>query len=200
MKGRSYPFKGIIAYPPTGVKARFTIFWFLLSFRYFGRKCEVYVWIVYAVILYVYSFLCWCVGAVLRSPLRPSAERWDTSPAGGGKCTGVNRGKVCGKAKQKKLHLTTKFPSVHRRALGSPRGGAGAKRLRGQQKKRPFPDALHTCIIFAKMNIPAACKKTAVPAGTAAAACRRARSVFGFTRGSRSRCRGPRSSWRRRSS
>src|SRR5699024_8324603 len=39
-----------------GVKARFTIFWFLLSFRYFGWKCEVYVWIVYAAILYIYSF------------------------------------------------------------------------------------------------------------------------------------------------
>src|SRR5699024_2707347 len=42
--------------PPPGVKARFTIFWFLLSFRYFGWKCEVYVWIVYAAILYIYSF------------------------------------------------------------------------------------------------------------------------------------------------
>ena len=63
-----------------------------------------YVWIVYAVILYIHSFSCWCVGSVLRSPLRPSAKRWDTSSAGGGKCTGVNRGKVCGKAKlQKRL-------------------------------------------------------------------------------------------------
>ena len=65
MKGRSFPFKGIIAYPP-GVKARFTIFWFLLSFRYFVWKCEVYVWIVYAVILYVYSF--WFAGLGAGAP------------------------------------------------------------------------------------------------------------------------------------
>ena len=65
MKGRSFPFKGIIAYPP-GVKARFTIFWFLLSFRYFGWKCEVYVWIVYAVILYIYSF--WFAGLGAGAP------------------------------------------------------------------------------------------------------------------------------------
>src|SRR5699024_5957068 len=48
--------------PPPGVKARFTIFWFLLSFRYFGWKCEVYVWLVYAVILYIHSFLVRRVG------------------------------------------------------------------------------------------------------------------------------------------
>ncbi len=28
-----------------------------------------------------------------------------------------------------------------------------SKRLRGQQKKRPFPDALCVCIIFVKMNL-----------------------------------------------
>ena len=140
MKGRSFPFKGIIAYPP-GVKARFTIFWFLLSFRYFGRKCEVYVWIVYAVILYIHSFSCWCVGSVLRSPLRPSAKRWDTSPAGGGKCTGVNRGKVCGKVKPQK-RLSYHKVSLYLRACtwlplrGSwreaPERGA-KKRLRGRR-------------------------------------------------------------------
>src|SRR5699024_10618223 len=31
-------------------------------FRYFGWKCEVYVWIVYAVILYIHSFLVRRVG------------------------------------------------------------------------------------------------------------------------------------------
>src|SRR5699024_10254229 len=48
--------------PPPGVKARFTIFWFLLSFRYFGWKCEVYVLLVYAAILYIHSFLVRRVG------------------------------------------------------------------------------------------------------------------------------------------
>ena len=43
------------------------------------------------------------------SPLRHSAKRCATSPAGGGKCTCVSFGKVCGKAKLKKLRLTTKF-------------------------------------------------------------------------------------------
>src|SRR5699024_4336341 len=52
--------------PPPGVKARFTIFSFLLSFRYFGWKCEVYVWIVYAVILYIYSF--WFAGLGAGAP------------------------------------------------------------------------------------------------------------------------------------
>src|SRR5699024_9646662 len=51
---------------PPGVKARFTIFWFLLSFRYFGWKHEVYVWIVYAVILYIYSF--WFAGLGAGAP------------------------------------------------------------------------------------------------------------------------------------
>ena len=40
----------------------------------------------------------------------------------------------------KKVRLTTKFPSTHGRALGSPSGRAGAKRLRGEQKARlPSP-------------------------------------------------------------
>ena len=75
-------------------------------------------------------------GAAPGSPLRHSAKRCATSPAGGAKCTCVNRGKVCGKAKPKKLRLTTKFSSVHGRALGSPSGRAGAKRLRGEPPTR----------------------------------------------------------------
>ena len=51
---------------PPGVKARFTIFWFLLSFRYFGKKYEVYVWIIYAAILYIYSF--WFAGLGAGAP------------------------------------------------------------------------------------------------------------------------------------
>src|SRR5699024_11717404 len=97
LKGRSFPFKGIIAYPP-GVKARFTIFWFLLSFLQFAPKAREYIFDFMLYFMYVYAFLYFA----LRSPLRPSAKRWDTSPAGGGKCTGVNRGKVCGKAKPQK--------------------------------------------------------------------------------------------------
>ena len=69
------------------------------------------------------------------SPLSHAALRHDSSPAGGAKCTCVNRSKVCGKAKPKKLRLTTKFASVHGRALGSPSGRAGAERLRGEKKK-----------------------------------------------------------------
>ena len=76
-------------------------------------------------------------GAAPGSPLRHSAKRCATSPAGGAKCTCVNRGKVCGKEKPKKLRLTTKFSSVHGRKLGSPSGRAGAKRLRGEQKGAP---------------------------------------------------------------
>src|SRR5699024_4894477 len=150
---------------------------------------------------FVYSFfLCWCVGAVLRSPLRPSAKRWDTSPAGGGKCTGVNRGKVCSKEKPQKCLSYHKVSLYLRACTWLPLWGSWREAPERAANTRPFPDALHTCIIFVQMNISAARKKTAVPAGTAAAACRGARSVFGFTRGSRSRCRGPRSSWRRRSS
>ena len=63
------------------------------------------------------------------SPLRHSARRCDTSPAGGGKRTCVSFGKVCGKAKLKKLRLTTKFLSVHGRALGSPSGGTNSDRV-----------------------------------------------------------------------
>ena len=74
------------------------------------------------------------------SPLSHAAKRHDSSPAGGAKCTCVNHGKVCGKAKPQKVRFTTKFASVHGRALGSPSGRAGAKRLRGEQKARlPSP-------------------------------------------------------------
>ena len=41
-------------------------------------------------------------GAAPGSPLRHSAKRCATSPAGGGKCTCVNHDKVCGKAKSQK--------------------------------------------------------------------------------------------------
>ena len=159
-----------------------------------------YVWIVYAVILYVYSF---CVGASGRfcAPLSVPAQSAGTPPPQGEASVPASiAAKFVVRKSRRNVYLTTKYPSIYGRALGSPCGGAGAKRLRGGTKKRPFPDALCTRIIFVKMNIHAARKKTAVPAGTAAAACRGARSVFGFTRGSRSRCRGPRSSWRRRSS
>ena len=37
---------------------------------------------------------------------------------------------------RKKVHLTTKFPSVHGRKLGSPCGRAGAKRLRWEAPPR----------------------------------------------------------------
>ena len=76
-------------------------------------------------------------GAPFFSPLRHSAKRCDTSPAGGGKCTCVNLCKVCGKAKLKKVRLTTKFSSAHGRELGSLSGRAGAKRLRGEQNALP---------------------------------------------------------------
>ena len=71
------------------------------------------------------------------SPLRHSAKRCATSPAGGGKRTCVSFGKVCGKAKLQKVHLTTNFPFANGRKLGSPSGRAGetparAARLRGE--------------------------------------------------------------------
>src|SRR5699024_9593968 len=61
--------------PPPGVMARLTIFWFLLSFRYFVWKCEVYVWIVYAQ-FFVYSFFFVLVrrgGFALPSPSQRKA-------------------------------------------------------------------------------------------------------------------------------
>ena len=75
------------------------------------------------------------------SPLRHSAKRCATSPAGGGKRTCVSFGKVCGKAKLQKVHLTTNFPFANGRKLGSPSGRAGetparAARLRGEPPTR----------------------------------------------------------------
>ena len=60
-------------------------------------------------------------------------------PRGGGKRTCVSFGKVCGKAKLKKLRLTTKFSFAHGHTLGSPSGRAGetparAARLRGEPR------------------------------------------------------------------
>ena len=68
-------------------------------------------------------------GLFFGSPLRHSAKRCATSPAGGGKRTCVNLCKVCGKAKLKKVRLTTKFSSAHGRELGSPSGGTNSDRV-----------------------------------------------------------------------
>ena len=102
--------------------------------------------------LYIHSFLCWCIGAVLRSPLRPSAKRWDTSPAGGGKCTGVNRGEVCGKAKPQKRLSYHKVSLYLRACTWLPLRGSWREAPERGAKKRPFPGAPCICIIFVKMN------------------------------------------------
>ena len=96
--------------------------------------------------LYIHSFLCWCVGAVLRFPLRPSAKRWDTSPAGGGKCTGVNRGKVCGKAKSQKRLSYHKVSLYLRACTWLPLRGswreAPERGEKQQKEKHPLSRAL----------------------------------------------------------
>ena len=89
----------------------------------------------------------------MRSPLRPSAERWDTSPAGGGKCTGVNRGKVCGKANTQKRLSYHKVSLYLRACTWLPLWGSWREAPERATKKRPFPDALHVCIIYVKKNI-----------------------------------------------
>ena len=67
---------------------------------------------------------------------------------------------------RKKVHLTTKFSSVHGRALGSPCGRAGAKRLRGDQKEKRLLTAGALFIVSTFYNFTR--KKAAVPNGTAA--------------------------------
>ena len=67
---------------------------------------------------------------------------------------------------RKKVHLTTKFSSVHGRALDSPCGRAGAKRLRGDQKEKRLLTAGALFIVSTFCNFTR--KKAAVPNGTAA--------------------------------
>ena len=82
MKGRSFPFKGIIAYPP-GVKARFTIFWFLLSFLQFAPKAREYIFDFMLYFMYVYAFSVFCFA--LPSPSQRKALRHREAPERGAK-------------------------------------------------------------------------------------------------------------------
>ena len=79
-------------------------------------------------------------GAAPGSPLRHSAKRCATSPAGGGKCTCVNHDKVCGKAKSQKsspYHKVSRCPractwlSLRESWRGAPERGASPACGRG---------------------------------------------------------------------
>ena len=134
---------------PPGVKARFTIFWFLLSFLYFlsfrpvsRRRRGRGFWAWEGEILYIY--------AVLEAPLSVMPQSGMTAPPPGEPSVPASiAAKFVVRQSRKKVHLTTKFSFVHGRKLGSPSGRAGAKRLRGEQaKKAPVPGRSVRLYIF----------------------------------------------------
>ena len=76
--------------------------------------------------------------AVLEAPLSVMPQSGMTAPPRGEPSVPASiAAKSVARRSRKKVRLTTKFASVHGRALGSPSGRAGAKRLRGEQKGAP---------------------------------------------------------------
>ena len=89
--------------PPPGVKARFTIFSFLLSFLYSAPKAREYILIFVCCFMYIYAFYLYFLQSVpalaplsVSPPLRASRQL----PHGGSQVTIVNSGKVGGQAKK----------------------------------------------------------------------------------------------------
>ncbi len=68
----------------------------------------------------------------LPSPSQSACASCATSPTGRGKCTPVGGGRAVVRQTCSRLRLTTLFAGIDGGTLGSPRGGAGAKRLRGE--------------------------------------------------------------------
>src|SRR5699024_2527602 len=154
--------------------------WFLLSFRYFVWKCEVYVWIVYAVILYVYSF--WFAGLGAGAP-EGRAYKSERRADGARKkrcAIPLTRSKELFQpdARSDFLLLGPGLRPGRCGRVGSPEGvGRGsrntlppplAQRSDKPNKKRPFPGAPCVCIFFVKKNvIPApALRRYTSPAGS----------------------------------
>src|SRR5699024_1386167 len=131
--------------------------WFLLSFRYFVWKCEVYVWIVYAVILYIYSF--WFAGLGAGAP-EGRAYKSERRADGARKkrcAIHLTRSKELFQpdARSDFLLLGPGLRPGHCGWVGSPEGvGRGSRNplppplasgAPTPTKKRPFPDALCVC-------------------------------------------------------
>src|SRR5699024_1954441 len=86
-------------------------------------------------------FILFCVGASGRfcAPLSVPAQSAGTPPPQGEASVPASiAAKFVVRKSRRNVYLTTKYPSIYGRALGSPCGGAGAKRLRGQQKRARF--------------------------------------------------------------
>src|SRR5699024_5084614 len=63
--------------------------------------------------------------------LSVTAAGRDSSPTGGAKCTAVNHGRVCGKAKSQRSLPYHYLAATHGRALASPCGGGVTGRASG---------------------------------------------------------------------
>ena len=82
------------------------------------------------------DFVCAPCGRAF-SPLSVTAQSAVTPPPRGEASVPASiTTKFVVRQSHKKVRLTTKFPAVHGRALGSPSGRAGAERLRGEPRPR----------------------------------------------------------------
>ena len=117
-------------------------------------------------ILYIYSF---CVGASGRfcAPLSVPAQSAGTPPPQGEASVPASiAAKFVVSQSRRNVYLTTKYLSIYGRSLGSPCGGAGAKRLRGGNKKAPVSGRWHVCIFFVKKKILPPSQKVSSPFGS----------------------------------
>ena len=146
MKGRSFPFKGIIAYPPPVSRPDLLFFGFCFLFVSSRRRRES----IFLILCYILCmFMLFCI--LLCAPLSVPAQSAGTPPPQGEASVPASiAAKFVVRQSRRNVYLTTKHLSIYGRALGSPCGGAGAKRLRGATKKRPLARAPARLYIFCK--------------------------------------------------
>ena len=110
---------------PPRVKARFTIFSFLLSFLYSAPKAREYILIFIRRFMYIYAF-CFCflqsVPALTPLSVSPPLRASRQLPRRGSQDTTVNSGKVGGQAKKLESLPHRKVSLCLRAYLGSPMG------------------------------------------------------------------------------
>ena len=131
MKGRSFPFKGIIAYPPPVSRPDLLFFRFCFLFFTPRRRRESIFFIFMRSFMYIYAFC-------LPSPSRPAAV--PPPPQGEASARAPVPAHWAARQGREKSLPHHKVSLFLRAYLGSPCGGAGAKRLRGEKTtKRKAP-------------------------------------------------------------
>ena len=125
MKGRSFPFKGIIAYPPPVSRPDLLFFGFCFLFVTLGESVKC----MFGLFMRRFCIsILFCVGALGRfcAPLSVPAQSAGTPPPQGEASVPASiAAKFVVRQSCRNVYLTTKYLSIYGRALGSPCGGAG---------------------------------------------------------------------------